>query len=73
MKNQPSVAPDPNVSKLYSTKEVAKIFGVTAETVRGWIISGKIAGIQIGGQQYRVKREDLIAFAQSHYGVQIDA
>lgn len=69
----PSVAPAPNIPKLYSTKEIAEIFGVTAETVRSWITTGKLKGTQVGGHQYRVKRDDLVDFAQSHYGVKFDA
>jgi excisionase family DNA binding protein len=65
------VAPAISMPKLYSTKEVAELFSVTAETVRTWIATGRLKGTQIGGHQYRVTRADLIAFAKSHYGVDL--
>jgi len=65
------VAPAPAMPKLYSTKEVADVFSVTAETVRNWIATGRLKATQVGGHQYRVTRSDLINFAKSHYGVDL--
>lgn len=64
------VAPD-SITKLYTTKAVAEIFDVTTETVRNWIINGKLIGTQVDGRQYRVTRQDLLDFAKKHFGVNI--
>jgi excisionase family DNA binding protein len=65
------VAPDAAIEKLYTTKAIAEIFDVTAETVRNWIVTGRLTGTQVNGKQYRVKRADLIAFAKKHYNVNL--
>lgn len=64
------VAPD-SIAKLYTTKAIAEIFDVTAETVRTWIVTGKLKGTQVNGKQYRVTRADLLEFANKHYGVSL--
>lgn len=65
------VAPASNMPKLYTTKAIAEIFDVTAETVRTWIVTGKLTGTQVNGNQYRVKQDDLVAFAKSHFNVNL--
>lgn len=65
------VAPATNITKLYTTKEIGEIFMVTAETVRAWIVSGKLKGTQVMSHQYRVTRTDLVNFAKSHYNVDL--
>ena len=71
MKERPaSFNPDnPEDNKLYTTIQVAEMFAVTPETVRDWIKEGKLPGIVIGGRSYRVRRRDLIAFANHKYGL----
>lgn len=64
------VAPD-SITKLYTTKAVAEIFDVTAETVRNWIITGKLKGTQVNGKQYRITRADLLDFAKRQYNVNL--
>jgi excisionase family DNA binding protein len=59
------------IDQLYTTKAIAEIFDVTAETVRNWIITGKLKGTQVNGKQYRVKRTDLLDFAKRHYNVNL--
>lgn len=70
MSDTPSPATT-RLPKLYTTKEVAEIFTVTTETVRNWIIAGKLRGTQMGSSQYRVTRGDLVAFAKQHYKVDL--
>jgi excisionase family DNA binding protein len=66
------VAPAPNKPKLYTTQQIAEIFSVTPETVRDWIVKGKLKGGKApGNNQYRVAYADLIAFAKSHYDLDI--
>lgn len=65
----PSFDPDSPDDKLYTTTQIAELFAVTTETVRDWIKTGKLPGITLGGGQYRVKRKDLVAFANHKYGL----
>ena len=70
MKDRPDTFdPDrPEDSKLYTTGQVAELFSVTTETVRDWIKDGKLRGTQIG-RSYRVRRKDLIEFANHKFGL----
>lgn len=69
----PAKAPAPAPAKLYTTQQIAELFQVTPETVRGWIIDGKLKGGKApGNNQYRVAHADLVAFAKSHYNLSID-
>lgn len=65
-----NIAPGSELPKLYTTKEVAEIFNVTAETVRNWILTGQLHAKQTPGHQYRIPRQDVLNFARSHYGVE---
>jgi excisionase family DNA binding protein len=66
------VAPAPNKPKLYTTQQIAEIFQVTPETVRDWIVKGKLKGGKApGNNQYRVAYADLITFAKSHYNLNL--
>lgn len=58
----------PEDNKLYTTLQVAQLFSVTTETVRDWIKDGKLVGVVVGGR-YRVRRRDLISFANHKYGL----
>ena len=64
-------APVASPPKFYKTKEIAEMFSVTPETVRNWLTTGRLKGTQIQGHQYRVRREDLVEFAKSHYSIDL--
>lgn len=53
-----------------TVEEVAGHFRVNAETVRRWIRAGELAVLELGGPRagYRIRRSDLVAFAESRYG-----
>lgn len=75
MKERPTAfnPDDTENNKLYTTNQVAEMFSVTPETVRDWIKEGKLPGIILGGRSYRVRRRDLIAFANHKYGLNDEA
>lgn len=50
--------PDP----LLTSTQVAKTFGVSAETVRNWAEAGKLPHLRTPGGQYRFRRADVEAF-----------
>lgn len=43
--------------KLYTVKEVAKMFSVTELTVRRWIINKKINSFKVGKKRYVTENE----------------
>jgi putative resolvase len=45
--------------KLYTTGEVAKIFGVSYATVKNWAYSGKIKYIKTPGGKYRYPESEI--------------
>ncbi|NHW89217.1 MAG: helix-turn-helix domain-containing protein [Archaeoglobales archaeon] len=45
--------------KLYTTGEVAKIFGVSYATVKKWAYSGKIKYIKTPGGKYRYPESEI--------------
>lgn len=49
--------------KMFGCKEVAKRYGVKAQTVRNWIKNGYIPAVKIG-KQFFVSPEDLFRFEQ---------
>lgn len=51
--------------ELLSTKEVAKLFSVSKQTVRAWMRSGQLKSIHVG-QIVRVRREDVQAFIEQN-------
>lgn len=50
--------------KVYSTKEVANILGVSVGTVRYWIKKKWLKGFRIGGR-FKVSGEALIEFLKN--------
>jgi excisionase family DNA binding protein len=51
------------MKRLFSVPEVAERFGVTNQTVRNWIASGRLAAVQPGRRgRYRIPPEALRAF-----------
>lgn len=54
--------------KLYTTREVAKIFAVKDETIRAWYRQGKLtASIKLPGGVLRFTAADLKAFASRKF------
>ena len=43
---------DKHPPKVYSTKELAEMFGRDPETIRRWIKSGYLPAVKIGGSFY---------------------
>jgi predicted site-specific integrase-resolvase len=50
-----------------STARVAHMFDVTTYTVRDWITSGKIAGVQINGR-WKILLSEVTRFANERHG-----
>ena len=75
MKDRPETFNPDNLddNKLYSTAQIAELVSVTTETVRDWIKDGKLKGTAPGGRSYRVRRADLIAFANHKYGLDVSS
>jgi hypothetical protein len=48
----PSAPPDPLTRRAYSLSEVARIFGLTARTLRWWAATGRICTIKIGQKRF---------------------
>ena len=48
-------------TKLYTPMEIAKLLSVKVDTVRTWLRTGKIQGVQLPGGDWRVRQEDLEA------------
>ncbi len=73
MKERPELIPEQLLDDpLYTTSAVAKMVGVTTETVRNWINTGKLDAIMFRtGQskraQIRIKRSVLLAFLNTKY------
>lgn len=49
--------------ELLSTKDVARLFSVSKQTVRRWMREAQLPFVQIG-QVIRVRREDVQAFIE---------
>ena len=55
----------------YSTHEVGEMFGVTSDTVRDWLVAGRLIGFKLSPRSpWRVKHADLLAFANARYPTQ---
>ena len=53
--------------KLYTIKELEKIFQVTRQAITLWIKSGKLKAHKIGGKFWRIKESDLHRFIDNSY------
>lgn len=51
---------------LMTTRKVAKMFDVSAETVRNWLTSGQLEGIKVNGF-WRVTEESARALATAKF------
>jgi len=50
---------------LLTVSETAEKLKIDEETVRRWLLTGKLKGIKISRQAWRIKREDLDSFIQN--------
>jgi len=51
--------------EIYSTEEIAKMFGCHIETVRRWIQRGELKAVQVfDGAPYRILRRDFEKFLE---------
>lgn len=58
---------DPTEDPLYTAQEVAKMFGVTAYTIRTWIDSDRIKAKKIEGR-WRIPRSEIRRVANEEHG-----
>lgn len=59
----------PDELRYYSTKTVAKMFEVSAETIRDWRAAGKFPhAIQVSRGQWRIPHTDIVELARSLHG-----
>lgn len=56
-------------SNYYTTDEVAELLKVHRETIRRWIVSGKLHAIQLPSERgsYRISEQDYEKFLKEHY------
>lgn len=48
--------------RLLKVKDVARILGISEQTVRKWISDGKLEAHRIGGRSLRVSRRELTEY-----------
>lgn len=55
------------MEKLYTTKQVAEILGLTPNTIRLYVREGKIKATRIGGERVimRISESDIKAYIKS--------
>ena len=59
--------------KLYTVREVAKLFKASERTIYTWIEMGYLRAVQIAeGNMIRIREEDLIDFIQRHLTIPED-
>lgn len=51
-----------------TVEEVAEIFKVKTYTVREWLKLGKLKGIKISNNQWRILHSEMVAYANKLYG-----
>lgn len=57
------------MTKLYKTREIAEILGVSPSTVREWLATGHLKGIKVGqGKYWRVTQEQLDTYLEERHG-----
>jgi excisionase family DNA binding protein len=54
--------------ELLTAPEVAEVFGVHIDTVRGWIKAGLLGHVRLPGRSQRVPRSEVDRFLQVHGG-----
>lgn len=50
----------------WTVPQIARAYQMTSETVRNWIIDGKLRALKIGNE-WRVANADLIEFTEKRY------
>lgn len=50
------------MEEIYTVAEVASILKINQEVIRRWLKAGKLIGVKIAGDEWRVKRSDLDIF-----------
>lgn len=50
----------------YTTRKIARLFGVSVPTVSAWIDEGRLKGHRTPGGHRRVRAADLASFAEAH-------
>ncbi len=50
--------------RMLSAQQVGVIIGLTAQTVRGWVRSGKLTGVQLGPRTLRIPASEVEALLQ---------
>lgn len=53
---------------LLTVNTVAKMFGVTTYTVRLWLREGKLQGVKLNNERWRVRQSEVERFANVKYG-----
>ena len=56
----------PDLPLAYTTGQAARFCYVTSDTILNWIHAGSLMAQRTAGGQYRIRREDLIAFMREH-------
>lgn len=56
----PRPTPSP-ATPLVTTRELAAVLGVTADTIRGWARSGRIPCLRVGQKTLRIDRAAVLA------------
>jgi excisionase family DNA binding protein len=54
--------PPMSIENLYTAKQTAAVLGFKPETIRLLLISGRLKGIKLVGDEWRVRPDDLRAF-----------
>ncbi|MFD8519351.1 helix-turn-helix domain-containing protein [Streptomyces capillispiralis] len=55
--------PDETPTDLIGTKEGAKLLGLTPQTIRQWVVDGKLHGYRVG-RLIKVSRAEVLASAK---------
>ena len=50
--------------KLLTPDDVAEVLNVSSVAVRGWLRDGKLKGLKLAGNMWRVRREDFDLFIE---------
>jgi excisionase family DNA binding protein len=56
------------IEQLYSPTDVAKMFGVSAYTVREWIHDKKLAAVKLPNGHLRISESEITRLANVKYG-----
>lgn len=51
------------MEELYTTRQIAKMLGVKAVTIRRWVTKGELPAIDLG-KEYRISQKDFQKFLE---------